>query len=400
MTYQMVNKSGGQREGERERECEWVRGFWSSCCCILQNLTFKFLGFCSGAVYVSWDTAQTTQWHSTLSQYNGDTMHRHTFCQKSHILAIQTCFLSCIISNTLLYKVYMWMFRGVYWNIFLVLMLHTGVHYYIIHNMFRSGACHKGILGVGCCVGGIAALITLSNRWKWGVSVMRSPLCPKEEASRTHWMRHWVDVRACLDALEKRKICPCQKSNHYALVTIWTTLSQLLIHYLCCQYEAGTKQASVSPLVYQSVNQKRLTTTRTLKFHYKVWVWAIINYIRMGKICALLGYYGVSCGNCLLPFWDSVSVPSSRIKKSKKTLEGGIDMQSQNFRKQLPHDDAYYPRRAQISSTLQQKPEMNIRMSSSSKYWSTVKPSYNDISLYDTSSIASDILWCQLIPQC
>jgi hypothetical protein len=30
----------------------------------------------------------------------------------------------------------------------------------------------------------------------------------------------------------------------------------------------------------------------------------------------------------------------------------------------------------------------------------TVEPGYNIIGLYDTSSIASDILWYQLIPHC
>jgi hypothetical protein len=30
----------------------------------------------------------------------------------------------------------------------------------------------------------------------------------------------------------------------------------------------------------------------------------------------------------------------------------------------------------------------------------TVDPGYNDIGLYDISSIASDILWYQLIPRC
>jgi hypothetical protein len=30
----------------------------------------------------------------------------------------------------------------------------------------------------------------------------------------------------------------------------------------------------------------------------------------------------------------------------------------------------------------------------------TVEPGYNDIGLYDTSPIASDILWYQLIPRC
>jgi hypothetical protein len=30
----------------------------------------------------------------------------------------------------------------------------------------------------------------------------------------------------------------------------------------------------------------------------------------------------------------------------------------------------------------------------------TVEPGYNDIILYDTSSITSEILWYQLIPHC
>jgi hypothetical protein len=36
------------------------------------------------------------------------------------------------------------------------------------------------------------------------------------------------------------------------------------------------------------------------------------------EICALLGYYPVSSGNSLPTFRDNLSVPSSRIKKSKK----------------------------------------------------------------------------------
>jgi hypothetical protein len=43
------------------------------------------------------------------------------------------------------------------------------------------------------------------------------------------------------------------------------------------------------------------------------------------EICAILGYYAASSGNPLPTFRDNVSVPSSRVKKSKKTLEGGTD---------------------------------------------------------------------------
>jgi hypothetical protein len=36
------------------------------------------------------------------------------------------------------------------------------------------------------------------------------------------------------------------------------------------------------------------------------------------KICALLGYYAASCGNCLPTFRDNVSVPSSRVKSPRR----------------------------------------------------------------------------------
>jgi hypothetical protein len=38
----------------------------------------------------------------------------------------------------------------------------------------------------------------------------------------------------------------------------------------------------------------------------------------VGEICAILGYYTASCGSSVPTFRDNVSVPSSRVKKSKK----------------------------------------------------------------------------------
>jgi hypothetical protein len=56
------------------------------------------------------------------------------------------------------------------------------------------------------------------------------------------------------------------------------------------------------------------------------------------EICALLGYNTASSGNPLPTFRDNVSVPSSRVKKSKKsvyflTLEDGTDTLSRNVGK-------------------------------------------------------------------
>jgi hypothetical protein len=38
----------------------------------------------------------------------------------------------------------------------------------------------------------------------------------------------------------------------------------------------------------------------------------------ISQICALLGYYAASCGNCLPTFRDNVSVPSSRVKSPRR----------------------------------------------------------------------------------
>jgi hypothetical protein len=46
--------------------------------------------------------------------------------------------------------------------------------------------------------------------------------------------------------------------------------------------------------------------------------------------CALLGYYGGSCGNFILMFRYNLSVPSSRV------LEDGTDRLSGNVGKKLP----------------------------------------------------------------
>jgi hypothetical protein len=111
------------------------------------------------------------------------------------------------------------------------------------------------------------------------------------------------------------------------------------------------------------------------------------------EICALLGYNAASSGNPLPTFRDNVSVPSSRAKKSKKsrkpatethprlslhkprvsvagfllfldflTLEDGTDTLSRNVGKGLPLDAAWYPRRAQILSASQRKPEVTYML--------------------------------------
>jgi hypothetical protein len=74
----------------------------------------------------------------------------------------------------------------------------------------------------------------------------------------------------------------------------------------------------------------------------------ISGFRRDVEICALLGYYAASSANPPPTFRDNVSVPSSRIKKSKKklffldflTLEDGTDTLSLNVGEGLRLDAA------------------------------------------------------------
>jgi hypothetical protein len=62
------------------------------------------------------------------------------------------------------------------------------------------------------------------------------------------------------------------------------------------------------------------------------------------EICALLGYYTALSGSSVPTFRDNLSVPYSRVKKSKKkaffwdflTLEDGRDKLSRNVGTELP----------------------------------------------------------------
>jgi hypothetical protein len=60
-------------------------------------------------------------------------------------------------------------------------------------------------------------------------------LPPGKEPFDTHWAGGWVEPRACLDTVVKRKIpSPCQESNtkpglvHHRLVAVLTEISRLL----------------------------------------------------------------------------------------------------------------------------------------------------------------------------
>jgi hypothetical protein len=44
----------------------------------------------------------------------------------------------------------------------------------------------------------------------------------------------------------------------------------------------------------------------------------VLGQLYLYEICALLGYYTASCGNCLPTFRDNVSVPSSWVQSPSR----------------------------------------------------------------------------------
>jgi hypothetical protein len=64
-------------------------------------------------------------------------------------------------------------------------------------------------------------------------------------------------------------------------------------------------------------------------------------------ICALLGYYAALNGGSVPTFRDKLSVPFSRVNKSK-TLEDGTYKVPRNVGTVVPLIAARYPRREQI----------------------------------------------------
>jgi hypothetical protein len=62
----------------------------------------------------------------------------------------------------------------------------------------------------------------LGARWKWMVSFTPRPLYPRERAPGTHWIGGWVDLRAGLDTVWKRKIpSPRRESNTDHPIVQW-----------------------------------------------------------------------------------------------------------------------------------------------------------------------------------
>jgi len=49
------------------------------------------------------------------------------------------------------------------------------------------------------------------------------------------------------------------------------------------------------------------------------------------EVSALLRYYAALSGNSLPTFWDSISIPSSRVKKSKKKEWNASEVGCHNF---------------------------------------------------------------------
>jgi hypothetical protein len=58
-----------------------------------------------------------------------------------------------------------------------------------------------------------STVLDLGTRWKWVVSFTPLPLYTRGKRPGIQWRGGWVGPRVGLDAVEKRKILHCQKSN-------------------------------------------------------------------------------------------------------------------------------------------------------------------------------------------
>jgi hypothetical protein len=82
------------------------------------------------------------------------------------------------------------------------------------------------------------------------------------------------------------------------LLCHWTKSHSFIVHFIECK-----RRNSFSPSP-----DKIVTTDKVVS------VTLISGFRSDVEICAFLGSYAASCGNCLPTFRDNVSVPSSRVK--------------------------------------------------------------------------------------
>jgi hypothetical protein len=65
-----------------------------------------------------------------------------------------------------------------------------------------SSLCHEGVWGSRCIN---SRFLYLDTTWRWVVSFTSLPLYPRGKYPGTHWIGVWVDPRAGVDDVEKRK---------------------------------------------------------------------------------------------------------------------------------------------------------------------------------------------------
>jgi hypothetical protein len=109
-------------------------------------------------------------------------------------------------------------------------------------------------------------------------------------------------------------ICLILYSKNIILTLIISALTWTTFHQSCQRKHRIPPKRRCQPITVRSV--KTRNTKLYTAFRLKIWK------LTWNKICALLGYYASSCGNCLPTFRDNVWVPSSRVKiPSRKVPE-------------------------------------------------------------------------------
>jgi hypothetical protein len=127
----------------------------------------------------------------------------------------------------------------------------------------------------------------------------------------------------------------------YARRRIKSLISSAFLENLCFQQIGRTTEINLNNYRFYLFHANLVVSVAPLisTFAFLNPLGTLISGFRhdVDDICALLGYYATSCGNCLPTFRDNVSVPSSRVKSPSRkgllTREDGTDTLSRNVGK-------------------------------------------------------------------
>jgi hypothetical protein len=145
------------------------------------------------------------------------------------------------------------------------------------------------------------------------------------------------------------------------MLTLYRLTSKFCLHLQVKKESANSSETSVHINETCCHNPHDHTVDKQHSEYVKYFICLSFNGA-VFKTCALLGYNAALSGSPVPTFRDNLSVPSSRVKKSKKTLEDEIYTLSRNVATGPPFNAALYRRRAKVPCTWRRKPETTLSL--------------------------------------